>query len=70
MEQRHAHLIDRVKTLGLDFIEMPLMCLDTFDPAAVRARLRTCRAGAVTSTVLLGDTDITAEDPNWSGSAG
>ena len=55
-------LIDRVKTLGLDFIELPLMCLETFDPAAVRARLRDAGLGACTSTVLLGGTDITSED--------
>ena len=56
-------LIDRVKGLGLDFIEIPLMTLDTFDAAAVKARLDSVGLEAVTSTVLLGDTDITSEDP-------
>jgi len=56
-------LIDRVKGLGLDFIEIPLMTLDTFDAAAVKARLEEVGLEAVTSTVLLGDTDITSEDP-------
>jgi len=56
-------LIDRVKTLGLDFIEIPLMCLDTFDTAAVKQRLADCDLGVVNSTVLLGDTDITSDDP-------
>jgi D-psicose/D-tagatose/L-ribulose 3-epimerase len=56
-------LIDRVKGLGLDFIEIPLMTLDTFDAAAVKARLDAVGLEAVTSTVLLGDTDITSEDP-------
>lgn len=55
-------LIDRVKGLGLDFIEIPLMCLDTFDAAAVKKRLGQAGLGAVTSTVLLGDTDITSDD--------
>lgn len=55
-------LINRVKELGLDFIEIPLMCLDTFDSAAVRERLEKVGLGVVTSTVLLGDTDITSDD--------
>ncbi|MBN1553277.1 MAG: sugar phosphate isomerase/epimerase [Phycisphaerae bacterium] len=55
-------LIDRVKTMGLDFIEIPLMCLDVFDAPAVRNRLQSVGLAAVTSTVLLGDTDITSED--------
>ncbi|OUS75519.1 hypothetical protein B1748_16790 [Paenibacillus sp. MY03] len=56
------HLIDRVKELELDFIEIPLMTLDTFDAAAVRRRLEDAGLDAVTSTVLLGDTDITSTD--------
>jgi D-psicose/D-tagatose/L-ribulose 3-epimerase len=56
-------LIDRVKGLGLDFIEIPLMCLDTFDARAVRGRLRSAGLEACTSTVLLGGTDITSDDP-------
>jgi len=55
-------LIDRVKTLGLDFIEIPLMCLDTFDAAAVKKRLDDVGLDVVNSTVLLGDTDITSDD--------
>ena len=55
-------LIDRVKNLGLDFIELPLMCLDTFDADAIRARLESAGLGVCTSTVLLGDTDITSDD--------
>ncbi len=53
-------LIDRVKHLGLDFIEIPLMCLDTFDALAVKRRLNAVGLDACTSTVLLGDTDITS----------
>ncbi len=56
-------LIDRVAGLGLDFIEIPLMCLETFDAPAIKARLDATGLGAVTSTVLLADTDITSDDP-------
>jgi D-psicose/D-tagatose/L-ribulose 3-epimerase len=55
-------LIDKVKNLGMDFIEIPLMCLETFDSAAVKQRLMSIGLEAVTSTVLLGDTDITSDD--------
>lgn len=57
-------LIDRVADLGLDFIEIPLMCLETFDATAIKERLDRVGLGAVTSTVLLGDTDITSDDPD------
>ena len=57
-------LIDRVKRLGLDFIEIPLMCLETFDASAIRKRLEDVGLDAVTSTVLLNDTDITSDDPD------
>jgi D-psicose/D-tagatose/L-ribulose 3-epimerase len=56
-------LIDRCKALGLDFIEIPLMVLETWDGAAVRARLEAVGLDACTSTVLLGGTDITSDDP-------
>lgn len=56
-------LIDRVKGLGLDFIEIPLMSLETFDAAAVRERLQTVGLDACTSTVLSKTTDISSEDP-------
>jgi D-psicose/D-tagatose/L-ribulose 3-epimerase len=56
------HLINRVKSLGLDFIEIPLMCLETFDASAVKGRLQEVNLLACTSTVLLNDTDITSED--------
>jgi sugar phosphate isomerase/epimerase len=55
-------LIDEVKDLGMDFIEIPLMRLDTFDPKAIKERLDRSGLGVVTSTVLLGDTDITGDD--------
>ena len=56
-------LIDRVKKMGLDFIEIPLMRLDAFDARAVKRRLDSVGLGAVTSTVLFADTDLTNEDP-------
>lgn len=56
-------LIDRIRGLDMDFIEIPLMCLDTLDTRAVAERLRRVGLGVCTSTVLLGETDITSEDP-------
>lgn len=56
-------LIDRVKNLGLDFIELPLMTLESFDTKAVTKRLQEVGIEACTSTVLLNDTDITSDDP-------
>lgn len=55
-------LIDRTASLELDFIEIPLMTLDTFDAAAVKKRLQDVGTDAVTSTVLLSGTDITSPD--------
>lgn len=57
-------LIDHVKGLGLDFIEIPLMCLGSLDRDAVRARLLSAGLDSCTSTVLLGDTDISSDDPD------
>lgn len=55
-------LIDRVKDFGMDFIEIPLMRLDLFDAAAVKARLDGVGLRAVTSTALPHGLDITSED--------
>jgi len=55
-------LIDKVKDFGMDFIEIPLLDLDVFDAEEIRGRLEETGLGAVTSTVLLGDTDITSDD--------
>ena len=55
-------LIDRIKGLGLDFIEIPLMCLETLDTRAVSARLKSAKLDVCTSTVLLSGTDITSDD--------
>jgi len=55
-------LIDRVKNLGLDFIEIPLMVLEDFDVDAVSKRLKKVGLDIVTSTVLFEDTDITSDN--------
>ena len=55
-------LINKVKELGLDFIELPLMCLETFDSKSIRERLMHVGLDVCTSTVLLNDTDITSFD--------
>ncbi len=55
-------IIDTVKKLGFDFIEIPLMRLDLFDPQAVRERLD--GFDVTTSNVLLADdVDVTSFDP-------
>jgi len=56
-------LIDKAKKLGLDFIELPLMCLDTFDLKAVKRRLKSVGLDACTSTVLLDGKDVSSFDP-------
>ncbi len=56
-------LIDRVKSMGLDFIEIPLMRLDRFDAAAVRGRLEAAELDAVTSSALPLECDVTSDDP-------
>ncbi len=57
------NLIDRAQQLSLDFIELPLLCPETFDAAAVRRRLEALDYEAVTSTVLTADTDLTSAQP-------
>ena len=56
------YLIERVKSLGLDFIEIPLMCLDTFDAHSIKEKLQQVGLDACTSTVLTNETDITSHD--------
>jgi len=57
------YIIDTVRDLGFDFIEIPLMRLDLFDPKAVKERLDGFEA--VTSNVLLSDeVDVTSFDPS------
>ncbi len=55
-------LIDRARSLGMDFIEIPLLDLADIDPPAIRERLRATAFDVVTSTVLSAATDLTADD--------
>lgn len=55
-------IIDKVRDLGFDYIEIPLMRLDLFDPEAVKERLDGFEV--TTSNVLLGEErDVTSSDP-------
>ena len=56
------YIIDNVRNLGLDYIEIPLMRLDLFDPKAVKEKLD--GFGVITSNVILSEKhDITSFDP-------
>jgi D-psicose/D-tagatose/L-ribulose 3-epimerase len=55
-------LIQRVASLGLDFIEIPLMGIDDVDPVAIRRSVAEAGIGVVTSSVLSDATDITSDD--------
>lgn len=61
-DNNQLHLIDRAKSLGLDFIEIPLLLLEEFDAKAVKKRIEKLQFDAVFSTVLTGETDITSFD--------
>jgi len=56
------YIIDKVKELGLDFIEIPLMCLDTFDSFAINEKLEKVDIDVCTSTVLFEHTEIISDD--------
>jgi len=56
------HLIDRAQSLNLDFIEIPLIELESYDANAVKKRLDKLHFDAVFSTVLDKTTDITSYD--------
>jgi D-psicose/D-tagatose/L-ribulose 3-epimerase len=55
-------LVHRVASLGLDFIEIPLMGIDDVDPVAIRRSVEEAGIGVVTSSVLSDATDITSDD--------
>jgi D-psicose/D-tagatose/L-ribulose 3-epimerase len=55
-------LVHRVASLGLDFIEIPLMGIDDVDPVAIRRTVEEAGIGVVTSSVLSDATDITSAD--------
>ena len=59
-------LIDRIKDLGLDFIEIPLMVLEDFDAVSVSQRLSKVGLDVVTSTVLDENTDLINYDKTLS----
>ncbi len=46
----------------MDFIKLPLLCLETFDAKTIRKRLGKVGLGAVTSTVQTSNVDITSDD--------
>lgn len=55
-------LIQRVASLGLDFIEIPLMGIEDIDPPAIRRGVADAGIGVVTSSVLSDATDISSPD--------
>lgn len=57
-------ILDTAKEEGLDFLEIPLMKLDDFDPKAVLKRKNAVGIDVVTSNVILApEHDITSTDP-------
>jgi len=58
------HIIDHVKELGFDLIEIPLMELEKVDPKACKERLQSADLGVCCSVVLSDRTDITSADPS------
>lgn len=57
------HLIEHVKELGLDAIEVPLMEPDLVDSAAIRKRLDSAGLGVCTSVAVNEQADPTSDDP-------
>ena len=55
-------LIDRVKGLEFDVIEIPLMEIELIDPKKIRERLEQVGIGVCTSTACSEANDITSED--------
>lgn len=59
-------ILDTAKSENLDFLEIPLMLLDKFDPKAVLKRRKEVGIDVVTSTVLLPDElDLTSKNPDF-----
>ena len=57
-------ILDKAKQEGLDFLEIPLMKLEDFDPKAVLKRKNEVGIDVVTSNVILAaEHDITSTDP-------
>ena len=60
------NILDTAKVEGLDFLEIPLMKLDQFDPKAVLKRKNEVGIDVVTSNVILADEhDITSKNPEF-----
>jgi D-psicose/D-tagatose/L-ribulose 3-epimerase len=55
-------IVDHAASLGLDAIEIPLMELDTVDPAAIRERAERAGVGVLTSVVCPEEADPSSED--------
>lgn len=59
-------ILDTAKNEGLDFLEIPLMKLEDFDPKSILKRKKEIGIDLVTSNVLLADEhDITSENPKY-----
>ena len=56
------HLIDHVKELGFDYIEIPLLELEKVDPPKIRERLDRVGLGVCVSTACSEETDVSADD--------
>ena len=56
-------LVDHVKELGFDAIEIPLMELEKVDPAAIRERAEAAGVGVLTSVAVDESTDPTGDTP-------
>jgi D-psicose/D-tagatose/L-ribulose 3-epimerase len=55
-------IIDHAAELGLDAVEIPLMELETVDPAAIRERAERVGIGVLTSVACPDDADPSSED--------
>lgn len=55
-------IIDHVKSLGFDLIEVPMMEVEKVDPAAIRERLDKVGLDVCTSTACSLEDDITGDD--------
>ena len=56
------HLIDHVKELGFDLIEIPLLEIEKVDPPKIRERLEKVGIPACVSSVCAKDTDVSSPD--------
>lgn len=60
------YIMDEVKKNGLDFLEIPLMVLEDFDPKAALKKKKEVGIDLVTSNVILApERDITSKNPEF-----